>query len=1032
MARSAVLVSVVLSVLTSLSATPAAAQTAPAPEPTGSGTISGRVVDDAGASAAGACVTATPLDGGLTSASDAVDVDGQYALTVPPGQYVLRISSCSADGPYASAYRGGVDRAADSPAVTAAAGEVAPVDLQAAHAATVAGRVVHDDGAAAAGHCVRVYGSAAPEILPWTRVAEDGTYVVPGVAPGTRRVRFGSCDDIDSYGSWFSQARAYDEATVLDLAPGEARTGIDGTVPRYATLTGRVVDETGTPVVGACAQLQSASGGGFIGRSGCTDAEGRWRIENLRPSAYKVLITRGVQGPNDDLVERYYPGVPDSSAAVPVVVTEGAELPFIEVVMPHGARVSGRITSARDGTPLVGACVAARSLTGSTGGTGGLTDADGNYVIRGVDVGAYHVHARRCSAGNWAPRWRGASNDDRPADDGLLLQLGDSVSGIDVSLEPGAVITGRAVNTATEPLAGLCVTAYGGSSVQEDAQTDAEGRYTLQGLPTSSTYYVFWRDCRTGRYATEYTGGTAFAETATRLDLTAGTTTTLPDAVLRLAGGVTGTVTDARTGLRVGRVGVAVLDPATGFTAGYGFTDGNGLYAVRGIRPGAWKVRFYDGGANVAVPEYWDDSLTFPDAQEVAVLEGVDRPDVDAAVLLLTVPSVPRLPDLTPAPEGAQVTWQPPLDDGSAAIERYEVVTADGEVLAAADGQARQTRVSGLTAGQTYSMAVRAVNRKGPGPATEPLEVTPLAATGHEPAPPVTVERLAGTDRVTTAIAIARDSHPVAASSDMVVLSRADAFADALAGAPLAARNGAPLLLTGRDRLDERVRAEIRRVLRPGGLVALLGGTAALSQTVTAALVEDGFAVQRYAGATRYETAAQIASTGLGSPSTLLLANGADFPDALAGSAAAGRIGAAVLLTDGSRMPAATAAYLQRHPAARRFALGGPAAAADPAATRVVGRDRYDTAVQIARAVLPPATALAVASGVTFPDALAGSAHAARRGAVLLLTAPTALPSSVSTYLAEHRSGIDSATVYGGTSAVATGVAVELHQRLTP
>ena len=146
--------------------------------------------------------------------------------------------------------------------------------------------------------------------------------------------------------------------------------------------------------------------------------------------------------------------------------------------------------------------------------------------------------------------------------------------------------------------------------------------------------------------------------------------------------------------------------------------------------------------------------------------------------------------------------------------------------------------------------------------------------------------RLAGEDRVATAIDASQDSYPTDGSAGAVVLSRADGFADALAGTPLAAAEEAPILLTPTAALDPRTLAEIERILPSGGRVHLLGGTGAIGPAVAAALTERGYVVTRHAGADRYTTAVAVAEA-LGSPEEILLVTGRDFPDGLAAGAAA-------------------------------------------------------------------------------------------------------------------------------------------------
>jgi hypothetical protein len=172
------------------------------------------------------------------------------------------------------------------------------------------------------------------------------------------------------------------------------------------------------------------------------------------------------------------------------------------------------------------------------------------------------------------------------------------------------------------------------------------------------------------------------------------------------------------------------------------------------------------------------------------------------------------------------------------------------------------------------------------------------------------VERLAGPDRATTAVAVAQRAFPGGAPA--VVLARADDYPDALSGGPLAARLGGPLLLTDRDHLSPHVAAEIQR-LAPSR-VALLGGPGALSPRVEADVrtlqVPD---VRRYAGADRFATSRIIAEEVLAGSAAggAYLALGVHpspsggWPDAVAVSGLAALRGFPILLT-GPTLPEPT------------------------------------------------------------------------------------------------------------------------------
>jgi hypothetical protein len=313
--------------------------------------------------------------------------------------------------------------------------------------------------------------------------------------------------------------------------------------------------------------------------------------------------------------------------------------------------------------------------------------------------------------------------------------------------------------------------------------------------------------------------------------------------------------------------------------------------------------------------------------------------------------------------------------------------------------------------------------------ATYDAELAAAVGAGYTaPAPSSgAVVSFAGTDRIQTAIEISRSTFP-AGSATAVTVARSDAFADALAGGPLAAAEGGPLLLTPPSGLDLAVQAEVLRVLPPGGAVNLLGGPAALPASLEFTLGALGYRVRRFAGRDRFETAVAIARDGLNRPGLVLLASGTDFPDALAGAAAAAHVGAAVLLTDGARMAPATAAYLQAA-APQRIALGGPARAADPGAEAVVGVDRFDTAAKVAARFFPQAQVVGLASGRSFADALAGGVRLARLGGPLLLSEPDFLPEPTRRRLAALAP--PRLELYGGGAALGAAVRVAAEAALS-
>jgi hypothetical protein len=128
-----------------------------------------------------------------------------------------------------------------------------------------------------------------------------------------------------------------------------------------------------------------------------------------------------------------------------------------------------------------------------------------------------------------------------------------------------------------------------------------------------------------------------------------------------------------------------------------------------------------------------------------------------------------------------------------------------------------------------------------------------------------------------------------------------------------------------------------------------------------------------------------------------------------------------VLLTAGGTLSAETSAYLTSH-AKTVYAVGGPAAQADPAAQTIAGTDRYATAVAVADRFFPHATMAGIASGEKFPDALTAGTLLVHDGSPLLLTAQLVLPTTTASYLSGLASPTDQVYLFGGTGAISTSV----------
>lgn len=316
------------------------------------------------------------------------------------------------------------------------------------------------------------------------------------------------------------------------------------------------------------------------------------------------------------------------------------------------------------------------------------------------------------------------------------------------------------------------------------------------------------------------------------------------------------------------------------------------------------------------------------------------------------------------------------------------------------------------------------------------VSALPGSAAGQEPAP---VGRVAGTDRVATAIAVSQRAWPHA---DTAVLATAQAFPDALVGGPLATSLDAPLLLSTPTRLPDAVATELERL--GAGEVLLLGGEAALSPAVADAVaaLSTQPTVTRVAGRDRFATAAAAAAHVGPASDAVVLTSGTSFADAVAGGAMPGSDGSRqpVLLTARDVLPPATRDALADRPPSRITILGGTAAVSAAVeaqlrgladdVVRIFGPDRFATSAAALESALQAVgddpRPLIVATGTAFPDALPAGALAGRVGGLLVTVPRFRLADDLDRVLREHRDRWSEALVVGGDVAVDGDVLLEL------
>ena len=287
--------------------------------------------------------------------------------------------------------------------------------------------------------------------------------------------------------------------------------------------------------------------------------------------------------------------------------------------------------------------------------------------------------------------------------------------------------------------------------------------------------------------------------------------------------------------------------------------------------------------------------------------------------------------------------------------------------------------------------------------------------------------RLSGLTRIDTAIAISQEGWPQ--SADTVIVTRDDLYPDALTGTPLSKKLDAPILFTNRLTLSPATATELTR-LDPKKVI-ILGGTVAVSSEIENELKRK-YVVQRIGGYDMYETAKKIAEE-LGYKGKVVIATGEDFHDALIAAPLAANKGIPMLLTEKEGLPSYTKDALKFIAPSEIIVVGNSDMVSDSVmnelmnAKRYSGNDYYQTAVVVAENFEADASKIFFATGRDFPDALAGSALAAKfNNPIIFVNDPIA--DSVKQYLVKNKSLTKGIHLLGGEAVIPTTVVNEIMQ----
>lgn len=364
----------------------------------------------------------------------------------------------------------------------------------------ITGTIQDSLGAAVAYASVSVYtlSGATWSYASGTGTNEHGQFELNSLPNGTYRLKIEGpwVSGKPRVVEYYSQKQQIEDGTDISIADAAHNLGIYQ-LQAPGTISGVLTDNSSQPISNKNIRYRLWVGYTTYDGYFTTDGSGAYSL-SLPQGEYKISFK------SDDYQTSYYGGAALDSAAA-IQVNAGAPTPNIHATLQSGAKISGRVTDKLTANAVPYANIEVFSWN-ENGNYWEWQDyaqsaSDGSYLVGGLALGTYKLQVRDWS-GNYAPMYYGQAVDVASADD-IILTAPIETSNIDVQLEAGSRITGKAIGFSGYPLKNLNVTAYrwSGSYWQwfGNDSTDDEGIYDIPGL--SSGDYVLQLGCS---YANNY------------------------------------------------------------------------------------------------------------------------------------------------------------------------------------------------------------------------------------------------------------------------------------------------------------------------------------------------------------------------------------------------------------------------------------------------------------------------------------------------------------------------------------------------
>ncbi|MFC5432061.1 S-layer homology domain-containing protein [Microbacterium suwonense] len=446
---------------------------------------------------------------------------GEYRVTFTTTSYWDESASTDVAAPnlVTQYYNGTADwNAADLVAVSAG-GMKSGINAQLVKGAKISGKVTLPSGEPITSlRSIRVTAESTSNDTYVQPVGVDpvsGAYTLTGLGAGDYRIRFSAESYWDDAGEkpapnlvpeYYNDVTDASTAVPISVTEGAARTGINATLARGASLSGKVSLPSGEPAT-SLRNITVIADGPIHATAQPDPSTGAYTITGLAAGDYTVRFAVGsfwdgtAMIPEPNLISEYFDNTTDFAKAANIKLVAGGSRTGISATLEKGGIISGKVSlpAGEPASSYRGVSVTAWNEFDSA--YAAVDPATGNYSLSGLSSGAYTV---AFSAAQYfdevsqtyieAPNLVSEFYDDEldwASAKKVAVSVGGTVAGINASLAKGATLSGTI--TAPTGYENIWLSLRSASSLQyagADASLDENNKYTVKRLAPGDYYVV--------------------------------------------------------------------------------------------------------------------------------------------------------------------------------------------------------------------------------------------------------------------------------------------------------------------------------------------------------------------------------------------------------------------------------------------------------------------------------------------------------------------------------------------------------------